>query len=964
MLRDRLRNRLKYIVFFLVFWMTNNLLAQDTKSDTTIVFCGKIINADSTDIFTLRFYKDFLTFDEITYSTPIQNDSFYLKIPFRENAPGFMVFGSANIPIFVEKKDSLHINTTAKYFTDSLKYTGNGALANTYLQKTFLKFDVNDAQKVEDGIAKNTAEGYQKLLSDYKQEKLAYLDTFLISRDTQFTKPFDEYVKADINYWWGQNLMRYRAEHPASSVLPVPLNLPEAYFQFMDTLNLNNEAALNNVNYLFYIEEYAKWRQERISKGKLQFKNTAETKKELIKVKMVETFGQVLIDKLEVRKEAYDGLSTFAKLERGSEVLYMQDITSDRFLYAYKGRRYRGKFLKIELKDGRAGWVFDGGINLKQKIVYAKKWVEIPDTRPELMRNFKYANFKGKVMQYAVAKDLYWDIIKKGKKDHHLLKDYLDKAADNPYTKIIAAAYKTIEKDTIEAVNKDIIETDSIRVRLPIPQPELEEKDTNQAISGILKDITTTTAQNLKTKKKEDIDLKEDVSDLSDEVIIPQPDFSLYARLTSIGGKVGPATLSQPTFTINTNPLLREETDFPFPSRTSSNFHFDVPLKSSTTAMVKLGDKTLDLYLQPGYDLNMELNGNDLYYNLSFSGKGSEINNYFVAIAAAFKETEIELETNIRYANPKSFKAFMKNLKNEKLKFLRSYLQSHTLTAEVIKYARADINYWYAFNLMNYPFEHPIFHNQTAPMSVPDDYYDFIDEIPINNAGALPNKYYIYYIQDFLSFNSYRAENKGKSRLELADKYLKGKPLYFYKALQHSIAIKRKNHPTAERDAAHFIENSPYKLYGEFVKFAYHESRGIVVGMNAPSFELADKDGNIVTLDDFKGKVIFLDFWATWCKPCTRLLPAHKKLQSQFKGDNVVFLYVSLDKNANNWRRYINKGLFPGTHLFSTEEMSKKYNVETLPYSLLIDTEGKIVWHHTGGFSVQRIAQRILELSQ
>lgn len=957
MIRERLQIWLKYLLFFWGVGGINAMYAQSSPSDNAIIFCGKILNADSNQIITLRFYKDFLTFDELTYSDTIKNDSFYLKIPFRENVPGFIVYKNENLPIFVEKGDSIHLKTYAKTFIDSINYSGQGGLTNTYLQQTFLEFDVGDAKKVEDGIAKNTAEGFKQLLATYKQEKVNFLDTFIIQRDTQFTKAFDEYVRADINYWWGQNLMRYRIEHPASAVLPVALNLPTEYFQFIDTLALNNEKALNNVNYLFYLEQYSKWREERISKGKLQFKNTVAIKKELIKVKMVETFGQVLIDQLEVRKEAYDGLSAFAKLDRGAEVLYLQDITTDRFMYPYKGKRYRDKFLKIELPDGRSGWVFSGGINLKQKIVYAKKWVEIPDTRPELMRSFKYANFKGKVMQYAVAKDVYWELLQKGQKDHRLLQDYLEKAEDNAYTRIIASAYAAIEKDTAQL--------DTLRTKLPVPQIEKNAADSAQAISGVIKNITATTAKNLIDKKKAEIpESKHELVVASEDFVITPPDFSLYNRVTSIDGRVGRATLSQPTFVINTNPLLREETNFPFPSRTETNFHYDVSLKSSTTATIKLGDKAIDLYLQPGYDLKMEINGNDLYQHLTFSGKGSEINNYFVALAAAFKHTALELETNIRYAEPPAFKAFMEQLRNEKLKFLRNYLQSHTLTAEVIKYARAEINYWYAFNLMNYPYEHPIFHNQVAPMPVPEDYYDFMDKISINNAGALPNKYYVYYLQDYLSFKANQSDNKGKTRYELADKYLKGKPLYFYKALQHSIEIKRGKHPDSERNAYLFIENSPYKLYGEFVKLAYHESRGIVEGMDAPNFVLADVDGNMVSLADYKGKVVFLDFWATWCRPCTRLLPTHKKLQAQFANDNVAFLYVSLDKNANNWRRYLEKGLFPGKHLFANETMSKKYKVETLPYSVLIDADGKIVWQHTGGFSVQRTAQRILELLQ
>ncbi|MFK7980690.1 MAG: hypothetical protein AB8G86_11965, partial [Saprospiraceae bacterium] len=401
------------------------LYGQINNTNSSIIFCGKIADVTTDQNVTLRFYKDFLTFEELIYTAPILNDSFYLKIPFRENTSGFIAFRGINVPVFVEASDSLHINSTAKDFSETLSYTGKGSLANNYLKETFLLFDVNDAKRIADGMAKNTATGYQKLLTNYKQQKLEFLATFLTTRDTQFTKPFNEYVLADINYWWGQNLMRYRAEHPASDILPISLNLSDAYFEFMDTLVLNNEGALNNINYLFYLNQYTAWRQERIAKGKLKFKNTPETKKKLLKVKMVETFAKVMIEGLEVRKAAYDELSSFYKLERGSEVLYLQVITNDRFAYPFQGKRYRDKFLKIELRDGRIGWIFRGGVNLKQKIVYTKKWVEIPDTRPALMRNFKYANFKGKVMHYAIAKDLYWDVVKKKKKNHALFEDYL-----------------------------------------------------------------------------------------------------------------------------------------------------------------------------------------------------------------------------------------------------------------------------------------------------------------------------------------------------------------------------------------------------------------------------------------------------------------------------------------------------------------------------------------------------------
>ncbi len=955
MFREILHTRLILILVPLLFLWTVTAFAQGEQNKATIVFSGKISNSNFNQKISFKFYENFLTFAEINYSAPIKDGRFKISIPYRENTSGFIALGDVHVPIFVEKGDSIIVQSDAFAFIDSLKYSGKGGLRNNYLKATFLKFDVNDANHIDKSIAKNTAENYQLLLTNYKEEKVKFLDEYLTKRDTHFSTPFYEYIKADINYWWGQNLMRYREQHPTSKAFKVPLSLEEEYYKFMDTLNLNNEAALTNANYLEYIGQYTSWREDMIARGKLQFKNVDGVKKELLKVKMEETFGQVLIEQLAVREKAHDELSTIANLDRGSEVLFLQDVTNDRFSYAYKGKRYRDQFLKIELPDGRAGWVFNAGINLKQKVVYAKRWVEIPDTRPELMQNFKYANFKGKVMRYAIAKDLYQEIIKTGAIDVEKLEKYLAQAETGPYIEILRRVYEKTKREAKLFKTKKDNEAKEIVENLKVQEQE---------IKAMLQNLTKDVVAELIKKQKAKQSLKNNTEEHPEEIIIPSPDFSTFSRITTINAKTSPKTFNKAEIIINTNPLLREETVFPFQKRANAKFHLNIPLKSTTTASIKLGNQLIDMYLQPGYDLDIEINGNDLYSGLIFSGKGSGINNYLLAAANKFKHIKIELERKIRYATPAEFKVYVKQLKANKLKFLREYLNTHSLTAEVIKYAKADIEYWYAFNLMNYPYEHPIFNNQTAPMEVPDNYYEFMGQIPLNNAGALPNKHYLYYIQDYLSFMAVLKENKNLSRFELADKYLKGKPLFFYKALQHSIALKRDNVPNAEKAAYHFINNCPYTLYGEFVKLAYQESKGIVEGMNAPDFELVDVHGDIVSLADYKGKVIFLDFWATWCRPCTRLLPAHQKLQNQFRKDNVAFLYVSLDRNANKWRDYLSKGTFPGKHLFANKEMVKSYKVETLPYSVLIDADGKIVWQHTGGFSVQRTAQRILDLLQ
>ena len=80
-----------------------------------------------------------------------------------------------------------------------------------------------------------------------------------------------------------------------------------------------------------------------------------------------------MVERLEVRAKAHDEQSIITTLDRGVEVLYLQDITTDRFSHSHNGHRYLDRFLKIELPDGQTGWVFRGGVQLKEKMVETKK---------------------------------------------------------------------------------------------------------------------------------------------------------------------------------------------------------------------------------------------------------------------------------------------------------------------------------------------------------------------------------------------------------------------------------------------------------------------------------------------------------------------------------------------------------------------------------------------------------------
>jgi peroxiredoxin len=122
------------------------------------------------------------------------------------------------------------------------------------------------------------------------------------------------------------------------------------------------------------------------------------------------------------------------------------------------------------------------------------------------------------------------------------------------------------------------------------------------------------------------------------------------------------------------------------------------------------------------------------------------------------------------------------------------------------------------------------------------------------------------------------------------------------------------------------------------------------VGMKAPDFELMTlREGSKVTLSSLKGKVVVLDFWATWCAPCVAGLPTVDKVTSEFKDKGVVFYAVDLQENAEKVKTFIDKKAWTFPVLLDGKgETARDYRVSGIPHSVIIGTDGIIKNVHIG----------------
>jgi len=132
----------------------------------------------------------------------------------------------------------------------------------------------------------------------------------------------------------------------------------------------------------------------------------------------------------------------------------------------------------------------------------------------------------------------------------------------------------------------------------------------------------------------------------------------------------------------------------------------------------------------------------------------------------------------------------------------------------------------------------------------------------------------------------------------------------------------------------------------------------------APEFSLADAGGKTVKLSDFKGKVVLLDFWATWCGPCKIEIPWFVEFQRKYKDQGFSVVGVSMDEGGwGTVRPFVEEHKMNYPVVIGTDQTAEEFGgVEVLPTTFVIDRQGRIVATHQGLTSKDEIEDAIKAL--
>jgi thiol-disulfide isomerase/thioredoxin len=150
---------------------------------------------------------------------------------------------------------------------------------------------------------------------------------------------------------------------------------------------------------------------------------------------------------------------------------------------------------------------------------------------------------------------------------------------------------------------------------------------------------------------------------------------------------------------------------------------------------------------------------------------------------------------------------------------------------------------------------------------------------------------------------------------------------------------------------------------GDMARAALFEIRHLQVGMTAPSITSENLKGEKVELKDYKGKVVVLDIWATWCGPCKAMIPHEREMVERLKDKPFALISVSADEKKEKLQQFLEKESMPWVHWWNGAKggFIKEWNVQFYPTIYVFDAKGVIRYKNVRGKQLEEAVDKLLE---
>jgi len=405
--------------------------------------------------------------------------------------------------------------------------------------------------------------------------------------------------------------------------------------------------------------------------------------------------------------------------------------------------------------------------------------------------------------------------------------------------------------------------------------------------------------------------------------------------------------------------FLKSETEsFTIELDEVNSFIVNLPLKTSEFVYLSMPPRTIKLYIRPDSKVYVEFDAEQRDSMPFISGINSHESNFLVKY-----NFEIEKEHGYRNLLAKIAElevnealAFLEEVKNKKINYLKSFPNYDLMEKEFVDNIMKSINYE-QYNLkLTYPNYYQFVKKLDAKPELPEDYYNFLVAEDLFDDNAIKIKEYRDFLDGYVSFgvseiiSKMGEEFKGsfyKLQFDYANANLSGESKIFVLSKCAYFSFGIDSFEQSEALYNEYKEIATPGIYKDIVDNIYNKKLSLMPGNPAPDFTINDIDGNVVKLSDYKGKVVYLDFWASWCGPCIREMAPAKELKKRMVDYNndIIYLYISIDTDAAKWKEAIEKHEITGVHANVSgrnQPIPGAYNVLFIPTFYIIGKDGNI----------------------
>ncbi|WP_418603067.1 TlpA family protein disulfide reductase [Hwangdonia sp.] len=381
--------------------------------------------------------------------------------------------------------------------------------------------------------------------------------------------------------------------------------------------------------------------------------------------------------------------------------------------------------------------------------------------------------------------------------------------------------------------------------------------------------------------------------------------------------------------------------------------------------------RTFSLIVSPNEEVLVDLNIKELlnwskFKNPKISGTNKTTNNLILA-NASFIDSLIKQSTNafvkdstlnnIRYKNKR-----LSEMTNQ-LKVFNKYVSDKKIKDKIfIDWGKSQIKYKTGYDLSLYLF----MNKSNRDLDDENEYFSFINDVGFNSSNEIIFKVYLDYLESLTGSynlignwcNKYKLKRENLKKLwptpyflklEILKKLPQGKDREIMMAhlFKNEIGLSKytgKEIPKTYFDSLNLYTKPDY--ISQLLKKQEVESKPIEDLIKEYDLNEKEKNELLDLYKDTKGKVIYHDFWATWCAPCMKELPNYNKLIATTKGKNVDFVFYGVHMKKDEWKKTINNLDLNGKHYLLTKNQlaffEKYFGVSSFPHHQIIKSDGTI----------------------